>query len=135
MQAFAGALPAREALIGALVSSKLHARRLLRHWRARGRLRSRASQSAILDTGVDDADSGGKDAPVKARGARLPARSPDAPLLDVHVYSVLLLLLAFSVRVWRIEDPSSVVFDELHFGSFRYAKDHSHMDVTSLCGT
>lgn len=111
-------LPSRDALIGVLVSAKLHARRFLRHWRARARLQSRTSQTGLLDTGIVDGDLDSKCPTRKSQGARLPAQHMGKPTVESYIVVVFLLILAFSVRVWRIEDPPSVVFDELHFGTY-----------------
>ncbi|KAG8406383.1 Dolichyl-phosphate-mannose--protein mannosyltransferase 1 [Metarhizium acridum] len=48
-----------------------------------------------------------------------------------YVVSLLLTLLAAIVRVFRIYQPSSVVFDEVHFGGFasKYIKGKFFMDV------
>ncbi|PWN92925.1 PMT-domain-containing protein [Acaromyces ingoldii] len=42
-----------------------------------------------------------------------------------------IVVVAFIVRMWKIGQPSSVVFDEVHFGGFasKYIKQHFFMDV------
>lgn len=42
-----------------------------------------------------------------------------------------ILAIACVVRLWRIERPDSVVFDEVHFGGFatKYIKSKFFMDV------
>ncbi|CAG8440042.1 13063_t:CDS:10 [Ambispora leptoticha] len=52
------------------------------------------------------------------------------PLHDVRIIAGL-VLLAFIVRLYRISEPTSVVFDEVHFGGFasKYIKGRFFMDV------
>jgi dolichyl-phosphate-mannose--protein O-mannosyl transferase len=114
-------LPGQEAVISALVGAKLHVRRLLRHGRANGRAeRARLARAGFLDAGA----AAGTDADArtghssKARGARLPACPPDDVPVQAAAVAAGLFLLAFAVRAWRVAEPASVVFDELHFNKF-----------------
>ncbi|KAI8870746.1 PMT-domain-containing protein [Ramicandelaber brevisporus] len=56
-----------------------------------------------------------------------------SPLLDATQLALLvgLTLLACWLRLWRIENPSAVVFDEVHFGKFagKYINQTFYFDV------
>ncbi|KAJ7618447.1 glycosyltransferase family 39 protein [Roridomyces roridus] len=66
-----------------------------------------------------------------------PGRSKPYPLGGMHIDSgewkllAGILLVAFAVRLFRLSKPSSVVFDEVHFGKFasKYIKTQYFVDV------
>ncbi|KAJ7476966.1 glycosyltransferase family 39 protein [Mycena galericulata] len=66
-----------------------------------------------------------------------PGRVKAYPLGGLHIDSgewkllIVILLVAFAVRLFRLSKPSSVVFDEVHFGKFasKYIKTQYFVDV------
>lgn len=112
-------LPGQASVTSFFVQSKLNVRRLVRHWRALSRNASKpdGTRPGMLDPGGmlgEDTDASTRDA--KARGARLPMRSPDR--VPARAVAFCLFVLSLCVRCYKISEPPAVVFDELHFGKF-----------------
>ena len=91
------------------------------------------SQPATSDIALAKAN--GKIAPAQKQRtyASDGVKNNDIFLLPVQDYAILggLTVLALFVRLFRIYQPSSVVFDEVHFGGFasKYIKGQFFMDV------
>ncbi|KAI9098296.1 Dolichyl-phosphate-mannose-protein mannosyltransferase-domain-containing protein [Phlyctochytrium arcticum] len=105
------------------------------------RKRGKAENAAVPGTSKDDTvlvEKTVKNAsPSKKHLKNVPPPTPPATLAAVssdtlyNIALVIVTILSFASRCWRIGDPAEVVFDEVHFGKFAsyYLRGEYYFDV------